>query len=426
MGGPVYSGEGAVLGHYSAAALFGFVPWDERYPEVTVTSSATRRHRQLLVHRAAVLSAPDISSHRGIPTTSPARTLADLGASLDYHSLRRAVRQAQSLRRVQLRELVEVVGRLGRRRGVHNLTRILASGPAPTRSEVEDVVLDLILNAGLERPEINMPLRINGRWVVPDFRWPEARLVVEADGAAWHDSKLSREDDAERQALLEAQGERGLRVTWRQAVATPSKRWPVSARRVPPANLPPRMVSTNQFKNGTHIEVDGTVFRIVDFQHVKPGKGGAFVRTKLKRVGDGAVIDRTFRAGEKFRPVRTESRKMTFLYTDGTEAHFMDTQTYEQMAVPEEAVAESLKWVLPNEEVEVLYVDESPTDVQVPSAVELGVAETEPGLRGDTASGGGDKPATLESGVVVRVPLFVNVGDRVRVDTRSGEYVSRA
>jgi elongation factor P len=186
------------------------------------------------------------------------------------------------------------------------------------------------------------------------------------------------------------------------------------------------MISTNQFKNGAHIEVDGTIFRIMDFQHVKPGKGGAFVRTKLKRVDDGASIDRTFRAGEKFRPVRTESRKMTFLYTDGTDAHFMDTQTYEQMAVPEESVAESLKWVLPNEEVEVLYVDESPTDIQVPSAVELGVAETEPGLRGDTASGGGDKPATLESGVVVRVPLFVNVGDRVRVDTRSGEYVSRA
>jgi elongation factor P len=186
------------------------------------------------------------------------------------------------------------------------------------------------------------------------------------------------------------------------------------------------MISTNQFKNGAHIEVDGTVFKIVEFQHVKPGKGGAFVRTKLKRADDGAVIDRTFRAGEKFRPVRTESRRMTFLYADGTDAHFMDTQTYEQMAVPEESVAESLKWVVPNEEVDVLYVDESPSDVQVPTAVELSVSETEPGVRGDTASGGGDKPATLESGVVVRVPLFVNVGDRVRVDTRSGEYVSRA
>jgi elongation factor P len=186
------------------------------------------------------------------------------------------------------------------------------------------------------------------------------------------------------------------------------------------------MISTNQFKNGAHIEVDGTVFKIVEFQHVKPGKGGAFVRTKLKRADTGAVIDRTFRAGEKFRPVRTESRKMTFLYADGTDAHFMDSQTYDQLAVSQDAVAESLKWVMPNEEVDVLYVDDAPSDVQVPSAVELGVAETEPGVRGDTASGGGDKPATLDTGVVVRVPLFVNVGDRVCVDTRSGEYVSRA
>jgi elongation factor P len=186
------------------------------------------------------------------------------------------------------------------------------------------------------------------------------------------------------------------------------------------------VVTTNRFKNGMHVEVDGTVFRIVEFQHVKPGKGGAFVRTKLKRVEDGAVIDRTFRAGEKFRPVRTETRRMQFLYTDGTDAHFMDTQSYDQLAIPEDQVAESLKWIVPNEEVELLYVDESPSDVQVPSAVELTVTETQPGVKGDTASGGGDKPATLESGVVVRVPLFVNEGDRVRVDTRSGEYVSRA
>ena len=186
------------------------------------------------------------------------------------------------------------------------------------------------------------------------------------------------------------------------------------------------MVGTNQFKNGMHVDVDGTVFKIVEFQHVKPGKGGAFVRTKLKRADDGAVIDRTFRAGEKFRPVRTETRRMQFLYTDGTDAHFMDTASYEQLAIPEDQVSESLKWIVPNEEVDVLYVDEAPSDLQVPSAVELSVAETQPGVKGDTASGGGDKPATLESGVVVRVPLFVNEGDRVRVDTRSGEYVSRA
>ena len=186
------------------------------------------------------------------------------------------------------------------------------------------------------------------------------------------------------------------------------------------------LVSTNQFKNGMHVDVDGTVFKLVEFQHVKPGKGGAFVRSKLKRVSDGAVIDRTFRAGEKFRPVRTETRRMQFLYTDGTDAHFMDSESYDQLAIPEDQVSESLKWIVPNEEIELLYVDESPSDVQVPSAVELTVTETQPGVKGDTASGGGDKPATLESGVVVRVPLFVNEGDRVRVDTRSGEYVSRA
>ena len=186
------------------------------------------------------------------------------------------------------------------------------------------------------------------------------------------------------------------------------------------------MISTNQFKNGTHIDVEGTIFKIVEFQHVKPGKGGAFVRTKLKRTTDGAVIDKTFRAGEKFRPVRTETRKMQFLYADGADAHFMDMESYDQITVPEDQVAEPLKWILPSQEVDLLYVDERPADVQVPSAVEMAVQETEPGVKGDTASGGGDKPAKLESGVTVRVPLFVNEGDRVRVDTRSGEYVSRA
>ncbi|MEX2196487.1 MAG: elongation factor P [Thermoleophilaceae bacterium] len=185
-------------------------------------------------------------------------------------------------------------------------------------------------------------------------------------------------------------------------------------------------MSTSQFKNGSHIEIDGTVFKIVEFQHVKPGKGGAFVRTKLKRIADGAAIDRTFRAGEKFRPIRTETRRMQYLYSDGSDAHFMDMESYEQITIPEDQVVEPLKWILPSAETEILYVDEKPSDVQVPSAVDLAVSDTDPGLKGDTASGGGDKPATLESGVVVRVPLFVNVGDRVRVDTRSGEYVSRA
>jgi elongation factor P len=185
-------------------------------------------------------------------------------------------------------------------------------------------------------------------------------------------------------------------------------------------------ISTNQFKNGNHIEVDGTVFKILEFQHVKPGKGGAFVRTKLRRATDGAVIDRTFRAGEKFRPVRTEARKMQFLYADGADAHFMDEQSYDQIALPEEGVSEALKWIKPSETVDLLYIDGSPSDIQLAASVELEVTHTEPGVRGDTASGGGNKPATLETGAVVQVPLFVNIGDRVKVDTRSGSYMSRA
>jgi elongation factor P len=186
------------------------------------------------------------------------------------------------------------------------------------------------------------------------------------------------------------------------------------------------VISTNQFRNGNHIDVDGTVFKILEFQHVKPGKGGAFVRTKLRRAADGAVIDRTFRAGEKFRSVRTESRKMQFLYADGADAHFMDTGSYDQLAIPERSVADALHWLRPSDEVDVLFIDDVPAHVQLPSAVDLAVSDTQPGVRGDTASGGGTKPATLETGARVQVPLFVNVGDRVRVDTRSGEYVSRA
>jgi elongation factor P len=186
------------------------------------------------------------------------------------------------------------------------------------------------------------------------------------------------------------------------------------------------MLSTNQFRNGNHIDVDGTIFKIVEFQHVKPGKGGAFVRTKLRRASDGNVIDRTFRAGEKFRAVRTEVRRMQYLYRDGTDAHFMDSQSYEQLTIPEATLADELRFMKDSDEVELLYIDDEPAGVQLPSAIDLHVTETEPGLRGDTASGGGTKPATLETGARIQVPLFVNVGDAVRVDTRSGEYMSRA
>ena len=186
------------------------------------------------------------------------------------------------------------------------------------------------------------------------------------------------------------------------------------------------MISTNQFKNGSHIDVEGTVFKILEFQHVKPGKGGAFVRTKLRRAADGNVIDRTFRAGEKFRPVRTESRTMQFLYADGSDAHFMDTESFEQIAIPEAVVQDALRFITPSSEVDVLFIDDQPGDLQLPSAVDLEVSQTDPGLRGDSVSGGGTKPATLETGAVIQVPLFVEPGQRIRVDTRSGDYVARA
>jgi elongation factor P len=186
------------------------------------------------------------------------------------------------------------------------------------------------------------------------------------------------------------------------------------------------LISTNQLKNGNHIEVDGVIFKVIESQHVKPGKGGAFVRTKLRRATDGNVIDKTFRAGEKFRSVRTEGRRMQFLSADGTDAHFMDTESFEQLAIPEGKVAEELRWTKPNDEIDMLFMDGEPGGIQLPSSVELEVTETEPGLRGDTASGGGNKPATLETGATIQVPLFVNIGDRVKVQTETGEYMSRA
>jgi elongation factor P len=186
------------------------------------------------------------------------------------------------------------------------------------------------------------------------------------------------------------------------------------------------VISTNEFRNGSHIEIDGKIFRIIEFQHVKPGKGGAFVRTKLRKIEDGTVQDKTFRAGEKFRPVRTESRKMQYLYDSGEAAVFMDNRDYEQIEISRELAGEAMEWLLPNAEVDVLFVDERPSDVQVASAIDMKVTQTEPGVKGDTASGGGSKPATLESGVIVQVPLFIEEGETIRVDTRNREYVSRA
>ena len=184
-------------------------------------------------------------------------------------------------------------------------------------------------------------------------------------------------------------------------------------------------VSTNQFKNGMHIELEGGVWRIVEFQHVKPGKGGAFVRTKLKSLDSGSVVERTFRAGEKFSRVHTEVKNVQYLYEDGSEAHFMDEQTYEQFALPRADVANELQYMQPSSSVQILTVDGKPAGVQLPASVELAVTETEPGIKGDTVSNV-TKPATLETGAVVQVPLFVNAGDRIKVDTRENRYISRA
>jgi elongation factor P len=184
------------------------------------------------------------------------------------------------------------------------------------------------------------------------------------------------------------------------------------------------VVSTNEFRNGMHIEHKGSVWRIVEFQHVKPGKGGAFVRTKLKTLDSGSVVDETFRAGEKFSRVHTQVRNVQFLYDDG-EAHFMDEESFEQFALARGEVEDELLYMLPSGSVQMLYVNGKPSGIQMPSSVELAVTDTEPGVRGDTVSNV-TKPATLETGAVVQVPLFVNVGERIKVDPREARYISRA
>ncbi len=185
------------------------------------------------------------------------------------------------------------------------------------------------------------------------------------------------------------------------------------------------VVSTNQFKNGMHIELEGSVWRIVEFQHVKPGKGGAFVRTKVKSIDSGSVVDRTFRAGEKFPRVFTEVKNMQYLYDAGEEVVFMDEENYEQLSLSHASVEDELPYLQPSSTVQLLFVGGKPSGVQMPASVELAVTDTEPGVKGDTVSNV-MKPATLETGAVVQVPLFVNVGDRIKVDPREGRYISRA
>ena len=184
------------------------------------------------------------------------------------------------------------------------------------------------------------------------------------------------------------------------------------------------MISTNEFKTGLTIELEGDVWSVVEFQHVKPGKGSAFVRSKLKNVKSGAVIERTFRAGEKVHRGRLDHRQMQYLYQDGENYMVMDTETYDQISLTPEQMQGTLKWLKENMNLAVVFFQGEPISVEPPNFVELEVIETDPGIRGDTASGGG-KPAKVETGAMVNVPLFINVGDRIRIDTRSGNYMER-
>jgi elongation factor P len=185
------------------------------------------------------------------------------------------------------------------------------------------------------------------------------------------------------------------------------------------------MFSVNDFKTGLTIEVDGGIWRVVDFQHVKPGKGAAFVRSKLKNLRTGAVQEKTFRAGEKVAKAQIDNKKMQYLYDDGDNYVFMDMQSYEQIEMPKQQVAEEMLYVLENTELTVIMYGNEVLGVDLPNTVVLEVAETEPNIKGDTSSGG-SKPAVMETGLTVNVPFFVNQGDKLIINTQDGNYASRA
>ncbi len=185
------------------------------------------------------------------------------------------------------------------------------------------------------------------------------------------------------------------------------------------------MISVNDFRTGLTIEIEGDVYAVVEFLHVKPGKGAAFVRSKLKNVRTGSVMEKVFRAGERVPRAHIELKEMQYLYSSGDDFTFMDTETYEQLTLNKEKLDDAPKYVKENMLIGIQFYQGQPIGVELPNTVELKVVETDPGLRGDTATGG-SKPATLETGAIVQVPLFVNVGEVIRVDTRSGLYLSRA
>ncbi|MCD7954923.1 MAG: elongation factor P [Lachnospiraceae bacterium] len=184
------------------------------------------------------------------------------------------------------------------------------------------------------------------------------------------------------------------------------------------------MIVAGDFKNGITIEMDGNIYQIIEFQHVKPGKGAAFVRTKLKNIISGGVVEKSFRPTEKFPTARIDRVEMQYLYADGDLFYFMNTETYDQIGLNKDTIGDALKFVKENELVKICSHNGNVFAVEPPLFVELEVTETEPGLKGDTATGA-SKPATVETGAVVYVPLFVNTGDRLKIDTRTGEYLSR-
>ena len=184
------------------------------------------------------------------------------------------------------------------------------------------------------------------------------------------------------------------------------------------------MISTNDFHTGLTFEMEGDIFEVVEFQHVKPGKGAAFVRSKIKSLLSGSVTERTFRAGEKVKRAHLDRKEMSYLYRSGDEFHFMDTASYEQLALSETQMKEAVKYLKENDTLTVVAHGERIIGVELPYTVELEVVETEPGIKGDTAAGG-NKPATLETGLIVHVPLFIGIGDVLRIDTRSGAYIER-
>jgi len=183
-------------------------------------------------------------------------------------------------------------------------------------------------------------------------------------------------------------------------------------------------VDTSQFRNGLKIEIDGEPFVITYFQHVKPGKGGAFVRTKIKNLRSGRVLDKTFRSGEKVGEADIDEKRMQFLYHDGDQLVFMDQETYDQIPFSTEQIGDAMKYLKENLDVSVMFWKGKPINIELPAFIEASVSQCDPGLKGDTASGA-TKPATLETGAVVQVPLFIKEGEVIRVDTRSGEYVER-